>query len=90
MVVPRSRRTNIRFSRNQVSQRAGRHGGGRGRNSRILPALVVNKEFKGILLVAVSVPHVEDFGIVEDVMVETQDFLVLRVHRRGHVEDRDS
>jgi hypothetical protein len=36
------------------------------------------------------VPHVEDFGIVEDVMVETQDFLVLRVHRRGHVEDRDS
>lgn len=79
------------ISQDRVSQRAGEGQRGSGWwDSRILPALVVNKELKGVLLVAVSVPHVKDLGIVEDVMVETQDLLVLRVHRRGHIEeDRD-
>lgn len=50
----------------------------------------MDEELKRVLLVAIPVPHVEDLGIVEDVMVEAQDFLILRVHGRRHVDNGDS
>jgi hypothetical protein len=52
---------------------------------RILPALVVDQVFVRALLVGrVLQAHLEDFGIVEQLLVEAQDFLVLAVHGWRH------
>lgn len=52
---------------------------------RILPALVVDQVLVRALLVGrVLQAHLEDFGIVEQLLVETQDFLVLAVHGWRH------
>lgn len=60
----------------------------RGEDSRILPALIMDQELEWVLLVTVPMPHVKDLGIIEDLMVKTENFLIFRVHRRRHFENQ--
>ena len=52
---------------------------------RILPAFVVDQVLMGALLVrGLLQAHIEDLGIVEQLLVEAQDLLVLAVHGWRH------
>lgn len=62
----------------------------RNKDLRVLPPLVVDPVFQGTLLVPRNpVSHLQDLGIIQDLVVEAKDLLVLGEEGGGHGDPRE-